>query len=63
MRNLKSNIYTIISTISILKTSLLKKLLLKRSVFTLGVIIELFLSRSDETLYLEGRLLNGWSQL
>ena len=48
---------------SILKTSLLKKLLLKRSVFTLGVKIDLFLSRSDETLYLERRLLNGWLQL
>ena len=24
--------------------------------------MELFLSRSDETLYLETRLLNGWSQ-
>ena len=49
--------------ISILKTSLLKKLFLKRSVFTLGVIMGVFLSHSDETLYLERRLLNGWSQL
>ena len=48
---------------SILKTSLLKKLLLKRSVFTLGVIMDLFLRRSDETLYLKRRLLNGRSQL
>ena len=52
-----------ISIISILKTSLLQKLFLKRSVFTLGVIMDLFLTRSDETLYLERELFNGWSQL
>ena len=41
----------------------LKSYFLKRSVFTLGLTMELFLSRSDETLYLERRLLlNGWSQ-
>ena len=47
-----------------LKTYFLKKLLLKRSVFTLGVIMDLVsLSRSNKTLYLKRRLFDGWSQL
>ena len=56
VKNFKSNIYT--------ARFYLKTYLLKRSVFTLGVIMDLFsLSRSDKTLYLKRRLLDGWSRL
>ena len=58
---LTSNIYTARLH---LKTCHLKKRFLKRSVFTLDFIMDLFsLNRSDETLYLKKRLFNGWSQL